>query len=79
MRSPENVIASQPAVGHVKRKGGWLLLAVVLGVCSSDRTAPLDPGVLRVAGTYATAVAERHPRVADTLGDTPPSAPLSAT
>jgi len=49
--------ASQPAVGHVERKCGWLLLAVALGGCSSDGSAPLDPDVLRVAGTYATAVA----------------------
>jgi len=56
MRCPDNVIASQPAVGHVEWKCGWLLLAVALGGCSSDGSAPLDPDVLRVAGTYATAV-----------------------
>ena len=56
MHGPDGVIASQPAVGHGERMRGWLLLAVAVSACSSD-AAPLDPDVLRVAGTYATAVA----------------------
>jgi len=56
MRCRDNIIAPPPAVGHVERTCGWLLLAVVLSGCSSDGSA-LDPDVLRVAGTYSTAVA----------------------
>ena len=56
MRCPDSVIA-QSAVGRTERMRGWLLLAAALSGCSSDGAAPLDPDVLRVAGTYATAVA----------------------
>ena len=56
-RCPDSVNASQPAVRHTESRCGWLVLAVALSGCSSDESAPLDPHVLRVAGTYATAVA----------------------
>lgn len=65
MHCPDGVIASQPAVGHVERMRGWLLLAVALTGRSSDASAPLDPDVLRVAGTYATAVALLQSSCAD--------------
>jgi len=55
MRCPDSALASRPAE-QAKRMRGWLLLAVALSGCSSDGSTPLDPDVLRVAGTYATAV-----------------------
>lgn len=60
MHCPDGVLASHPAGGHAERMRGWLFLAVALSGCSSDASAPLDPDVLRVAGTYATAVALRQ-------------------
>lgn len=56
MRCADRIIGSQPIVGHAARMRGWLVLVIALSGCSSDGAAPLDADVLRVAGTYATAV-----------------------